>query len=72
MKSYWSCSKFSDWVDKKDPHFGKPTSQALAAQETLALYTWWKEERPKRLDPFALLKIECGRALRISIRKISQ
>lgn len=41
----------ADWVDKKDPHFGKLTSQALAAQEILALYKWWKEERQKRLDP---------------------
>ena len=41
----------SDWTDKKDPNFGEPTFQALAAQETLALYKWWKNERPKRRDP---------------------
>lgn len=40
-----------DWVDKNDPNFGKFTSQALAAQETLILYNWWKAERPKRPDP---------------------
>ena len=40
-----------DWIDKKDPSFGKFTSQALAAQETLILYNWWKSERPKRADP---------------------
>jgi hypothetical protein len=40
-----------DWIDKNDPNFGKPTHQALAAQETLALYNWWKVERPKRPDP---------------------
>jgi len=41
----------TDCDDKKDPNFGKPTSQALAAQETLVLYKWWKEKRPKRPDP---------------------
>jgi len=40
-----------EWVDKNDPEFGKPTAQAKAAQETMALYKWWKEERPKRPDP---------------------
>jgi hypothetical protein len=40
-----------EWVDKNDPSYGKPTCQALAAQETYALYTWWKEERPNRPDP---------------------
>lgn len=38
-------------MDKNDPDYGKPTHQALAAQETFALYKWWKEERPKRPDP---------------------
>jgi hypothetical protein len=40
-----------DWVDRNDPDFGKPTNQALAAQETIILYKWWKEERPARKDP---------------------
>lgn len=40
-----------DWVDKNDPDFGQPTSQALAAEETLILYRWWKHERPNRPDP---------------------
>ncbi len=40
-----------DWVDKNDPSYGQPTRQALAAQDTLKLYKWWKEERPKRPDP---------------------
>jgi hypothetical protein len=40
-----------DWVDRNDPDFGKPTHQALAAVETIALYKWWKETRPKRPDP---------------------
>lgn len=40
-----------EWMDKNDPNFGKPTPQALAAQETIALYNWWKNERPKRTNP---------------------
>lgn len=40
-----------EWMDKNDPDYGKPTRQALAAKETIALYKWWKDERPKRLDP---------------------
>lgn len=40
-----------DWIDQNDPDFGKPTKQALAAQEIIELYKWWKEERPKRADP---------------------
>lgn len=49
----WAASLKNDekWVDKNDPNFGKLTSQALAAQETLTLYNWWKAERPKRSDP---------------------
>lgn len=40
-----------EWLDKNDPEFGKPTQQALAAQEILMLYNWWKNERPNRPDP---------------------
>jgi len=40
-----------DWVDNEDPSYGQPTSQALAAQQIIALYKWWKIERPKRPDP---------------------
>ena len=39
-----------DWVDKNDPNFGQSTAQALAAQEILQLYQWWKHERPNRPD----------------------
>lgn len=42
-----------DWSDKNDPSYGQPTPQALAAQEIIKLYKWWKEERPKRQDPMA-------------------
>ena len=41
-----------DWgvaPDHKD--FGKPTQQAVKAQEILDLYKWWTEVRPARPDP---------------------
>ena len=34
-----------------DPHIGKPTPQAVKAQEVLDLYKWWTEVYPKRPDP---------------------
>lgn len=40
-----------DELPKNDPKLGKPTSQALAAQEILVLYCWWTIERPKRPNP---------------------
>lgn len=40
-----------DCVSENDPKFGHPTHQALGAIEIIALYKWWKESRPKRLDP---------------------
>jgi len=40
-----------EWVEKDSPDFGKPTHQAIKAQEILDLYTWWTVERPKRVDP---------------------
>jgi len=40
-----------DWVSKDDPIYEQPTPQALAAQEILTIYRWWKEERPKRPVP---------------------
>ncbi len=41
-----------DWMDKTDLKYGQPTPQALAAEEILKLYKWWKEERSKRPDPY--------------------
>ena len=38
--------------DPGDKLFGQPTHQAVAAQETLALYRWWTETRPQWPDPF--------------------
>jgi len=40
-----------EWISNDDPKWGKPTPQALNAQEILALYKWWKEVRPQRPDP---------------------
>jgi len=40
-----------DWVDPNDPNFGKPTRQALDAQEVKELYLWWTEVYPNRQDP---------------------
>ena len=41
----------ADWFsDPNDPLIGKPTSQAEAAKEVLALYHWWKSIRPQRPD----------------------
>lgn len=49
----WAASLKHDeeWIDKTDPDYGKPTSQAICAQEMLELYHWWKHERPKRPEP---------------------
>lgn len=37
-------------ADPTSENYGAPTGQALGAQEILALYRWWKVERPKRPD----------------------
>lgn len=38
-------------VEPTDEKFGKPTDQAIKAQEILDLYTWWTEVYPNRPDP---------------------
>lgn len=39
------------WGTEPDSEdYGQPTHQALAAQEILALYKWWKEVYPRRPD----------------------
>jgi hypothetical protein len=51
---YWASSLVFDndmGVSKGDALYGKPTQQAETAKETLALYHWWKNVRPKREDP---------------------
>jgi hypothetical protein len=35
-----------------DPNIGKPTPQAVKAQEILDLYTWWTVTYRNRLDPY--------------------
>ena len=50
----WAASlRYDDtWgVNSEDENYGKLTPQSFAAIETLALYTWWTEEYPKRQDP---------------------
>ena len=42
-----------EWVSKDDPDWGKPTNQAVAAQEIKKLYLWWTQVRPTRPDAYA-------------------
>jgi hypothetical protein len=42
----------SDWVEKTDPNYGKPTGQALRAKEIKELYTWWTVTYRNRPDPY--------------------
>jgi hypothetical protein len=39
------------YTAEDDPNYGELTHQAHSAAEILALYTWWTEERPQRVDP---------------------
>jgi hypothetical protein len=39
-------------VDPGTNDYGKPTHQAIAAQEILALYRWWREVYPNRPDVY--------------------
>lgn len=41
----------TDYCPEDDPRYGELTHQAYAAMEIEALYLWWTEERPKRVDP---------------------
>jgi hypothetical protein len=40
-----------DGWQEGDPNIGKPTPQAVKAQEVLDLYRWWKDVYPNRPDP---------------------
>ena len=40
-----------EYVEKDDPEYNKPTRQAVAAMEVAALYDWWKNTHPTRIDP---------------------
>jgi hypothetical protein len=50
----WQSSlKFDDeWTPKDDPAYGKPTPQAINAQEILDLYIWWTQVYRNRPDPW--------------------
>jgi hypothetical protein len=39
-------------LDKDDPRYGKPTFQAIKAQEILDLYTWWTTTYRNRPDAY--------------------
>ena len=41
-----------DEVGPDSTSVGKPTQQAVKAQEILDLYTWWTVTRPARVDPY--------------------
>jgi hypothetical protein len=40
-----------EWIGADDPRYGKPTPQAVKAQEILDLYTWWTTTYRNRPDP---------------------
>lgn len=45
--------KFNDdWSSSDDPKWGKPTPQAVSAQEIKNLYMWWTQVYPNRPDPY--------------------
>jgi hypothetical protein len=55
----WACSLKYDksWgVNKKDPKYGKPSSQAISAQKIKELYLWWKD-RPNRPEPMDVAQL---------------
>jgi hypothetical protein len=47
-----SLTHSEEWVDKEAKYYGKPTPQAVKAQEILDLYKWWTEVYPNRPDPY--------------------
>lgn len=45
-----------DWgIDKTNPKYGMPTTQAIAAKETLELYNWYKQVYKNRIDPYDVI-----------------
>jgi hypothetical protein len=42
----------AEFLEEDKKHLAVPTGQAETAIELLKLYRWWKEERPKRPDPY--------------------
>lgn len=46
-------TKNETWgLSQNDPEYGKPTDQAIKAQEISELYHWWKYSRPNRKEPY--------------------
>jgi hypothetical protein len=41
-----------EWLESDQQHLVEPTQQAKTAIELLTLYNWWKNDRPKRPDPY--------------------
>jgi len=48
-------------LQKDDPEYGKPTSQAIYSKKIGELYYWWTVTRPNRIDPYTMFtKKEIG------------
>ena len=62
-----------EFLDKDDERYGKPTYQAVKAQEILDLYTWWTVIRPARPDPYEASgwMAACERARELNGGKLS-
>lgn len=52
----WAAALVCDttWLPAGHKNIGKPTPQAVAAQEILDLYHWWTQDYPNRADPYDL------------------
>ena len=48
----WATKLKIDYVEETHPDYGKPTHQAIAAQEIIDLYNWWKTVYRNRPDPY--------------------
>jgi hypothetical protein len=42
----------TSWLPIGHKNIGKPTPQAISAQEILDLYHWWTQDYPNRVDPY--------------------
>lgn len=50
----WAAALVYDtsWLPIGHKNIGKPTPQAISAQEILDLYHWWTQDYPNRVDPY--------------------
>lgn len=63
--------KYDDeWCSKDHPLLGKPTPQAIAAQEIFDLYQWWKEKRPMREQEVELYEDQYNEDTEMLIRLV--